>query len=107
MGQVGDYFQDILGNEVLTQVTHYSLHRDEGAFDLYVHGSVSGPRVGEYLAIPRMALSFAAGGYHGRGRSEQDALKDCLQETQGIPFEAIFRHEVREDARSGNQQHLG
>ena len=69
---------------------HYVLEREDGWCDIYVCRMVAGLEVGAIYAIPKFTWQSGYETYYGYGRTEDEALRDCLQKLKGVPHACVF-----------------
>ena len=81
-----------IGNDdLLYQILkHYVWERKDGWFDIYVCRIEAGPEVGTIYAIPKLTWRPAYEQYYGHGKTEDEALRDCLQKLKSVPPACVF-----------------
>ncbi len=91
MRDAQDVLQSLVGNDdLLSQVMHhYILEREDGWLDIHICRIVAGTKAGTIIAVPKR-LWHTHEQYYGRGRTEEEALYDCLQKVKGVPDTALF-----------------
>jgi len=87
-------------DSILTEIKEYELDRgtDLGRLRISVHRVIEGGQPGVFLAVPNLLIGSCDGNYIAEGKSEEEALTNCLDKIKGIPSEQIFPslREVRE-----------
>lgn len=81
---------DLNGGDLLTRVTRYNLIRDGRMLYIDVHETLHGKLAAPFVAVPNLVNIIARQEYQGTGRSEAQALDDCLEKIASVPFEDIF-----------------
>ena len=77
--------------EALFRVQRYDLRREDGRFAIEVRERIAGDSSFEYYAIPSSQGDVCdQKEYWGIGRSEIEALQDCLRRIKDVPTQALF-----------------
>ena len=90
MKDVREILEELLGDNILTEATRYTLNRKNCWFDIQIYHFVNGPTAGSYEAVPQALWKRALDQYVGRGRTDQEALRSCLAKIKDIPYESLF-----------------
>ncbi len=77
-------------DDLLTKVTRYNLIRDGRMLYIDIHEAIRGSLAAPFVAVPNLINIIAQTQYQGTGQTEAQALEDCLQKIESIPFEDIF-----------------
>ena len=77
-------------DDLLTKVTRYNLIRDGRMLYIDIHEAIRGSLAAPFVAVPNLINIIAQTQYQGTGHTEAQALEDCLQKIESIPFEEIF-----------------
>lgn len=76
--------------DILTKVSRYNLIRNGRMIYIDAHKKIQGNLAGAYIAVPNLVNIVAKPEHQGAGRTEQDALEDCLKKIKGLNLEDIF-----------------
>ena len=96
--------QELDENDILTRVSRYNLIRNERMIYIDVHERLAGKLAGEFIAVPNLINIVARQQYQGVGRSESEALQECLTKIKGYNIEDIFpRSNASSNAPDGAQ----
>ena len=88
-------------NDILTRVARYNLIRDQRMVYIDVHESLHGRLAGPYVAVPNLVNILARQEYQGVGRTESEALADCLAKIKAVSIEELFpRHADEKKSQS-------
>ena len=81
----------INGNEMLTKVHKYVLFRDNDVLTIDVHEVIAGQSRYNFFSIPNLRREdrVARKEYYGCGKSEEEALEDCLKKIKEMPVQLI------------------
>ena len=86
-----DFLKDLVGDDILTRLTHYAIRRGgTWGFEIYICEFLSGPKVGSYTAFPRVGSTSSHEQYFGHDNTEQEALQDCLRKAGGLSYDMMF-----------------
>jgi len=77
--------------DILTQITKYELHREDGRIFIDIHKPLAGANKEVFFAVPNLLLQSGKGEYIGKGKTEEDALKDCLSKIKGVSIDKIIQ----------------
>jgi hypothetical protein len=99
--QGGAMTYNINAGEILTKVSFYSLIRGETRLPIVVHKIISGDYKRfsfqndyrsecEYFAFPDTIRGATKTEFIGYGKTEQEALNNCLRKVVGISFPSLF-----------------
>lgn len=77
-------------NDVLTKVSKYHWMSSGRSIHIDVHEAISGKLADTFVAVPSMVLVIAKPEYQGTGKSEEDALKDCILKIKDVDINEIF-----------------
>jgi hypothetical protein len=77
-------------DDLLTRVSRYNLIREGRMLYIDVHEALQGSLVAPYVAVPNLINIVAQPHYQGTGKTEAEALEDCLKKIKSIAFEDIF-----------------
>jgi hypothetical protein len=81
---MGDYI--VNEGEVLIKVQQGAVKK----FLINVEETLSGKHKGDFTARPNLLVMEARGKYFGHGKSETEALNDCLARIKGVPFDKVI-----------------
>ncbi len=81
-------------NDLLTKVSRYNLIRDGRMLYIDVHEAMRGSLAAPFVAVPNLINIIAQSQYQGTGRTEAEALEDCLKKIETTAFEDIFPHKT-------------
>jgi hypothetical protein len=90
MKDAQDLLNELLGDDILAEVSHLVLLRSKAECDIHIYHILNGPKTGMYRAVPKLSWLPAHAEFVGHGRTDQDALRDCLTKSRGIPIDAMF-----------------
>ncbi|WP_320040188.1 hypothetical protein [uncultured Desulfobacter sp.] len=76
--------------DILTRVTRYNLIRNGRMIYIDVHKKIQGNLAGDYIAVPNLVNIIAESKHQGAGRTEEEALSDCLKKIKGLNLENLF-----------------
>ncbi|MBU1171660.1 MAG: hypothetical protein KKD44_19070 [Proteobacteria bacterium] len=77
-------------NDVLTRVTRYHWMCSGRSIHIDVHESMHGKLADQFVAVPSMVLVIAKPEYQGTGKTDVDALKDCINKIRHVDINDIF-----------------
>lgn len=77
-------------NDLLTRVSRYNLIRNGRMLYIDVHQAVHGSLAAPFVAVPNLINIIAQPQYQGTGRTEKEALENCLAKIKPVAFEDIF-----------------
>ncbi len=77
-------------DDLLTRVSRYNLIREGRMLYIDVHEALQGALAAPYVAVPNLINIVAQPHYQGTGKTEAEALEDCLEKINAIAFEDIF-----------------
>ena len=75
---------------ILTRVTRYNFIREGRLLYIDVHEALRGRLAAPYVAVPNLINIIARQEFQGAGKTEEEALDDCLEKISAVPFENIF-----------------
>ena len=76
--------------ELLAKIQTYELSRGKERFLIDVYEIVSGDSPYRFWAFPNLVFVKSRRRFFGKGRTEKEALKDCLKRVRAVPLETIF-----------------
>lgn len=82
--------QDLLKNDILTKVSRYNLIRNQRLIYIDVHERLAGHLADRYVAVPNLVNIVARQEFQGTGKSEIEALKDCLSKIKTQDLDKLF-----------------
>ena len=82
--------QNLEDNDILTKVDRYNLIRNQRMIYIDVHERLAGNLAGQFVAVPNLINIVARQTFQGVGRTESEALQDCLSKIKGLNIEDIF-----------------
>ena len=77
-------------DDLLTRGSRYNLIRDGRMLYIDVHQALQGTLAAPFVAVPNLINIIAQPHYQGTGKTETEALEDCLEKIKSIAFEDIF-----------------
>ena len=81
---------DLLQNDILTKVARYNLIRNQRLIYIDVHQRLAGHLAGKFVAVPNLINIIAKQKFQGVGRSEKEALDNCLSKIKNYDIEDLF-----------------
>ena len=81
---------DLMENDILTKVTRYNLIRNQRLIYIDVHERLAGHLADRYVAVPNLVNIVARQEYQGTGKSETEALRDCLSKIKTQELDKLF-----------------
>ena len=82
--------QDLMENDILTKVTRYNLIRNQRMIYIDVHETLAGDLAGKFVAVPNLINIVAKQEFQGVGKSETEALGNCLAKIKNHQVENLF-----------------
>jgi len=76
--------------DILTKVSKYELNRDELRVFIEVHKVLVGEEINHFIAVPTLLTRNAKEKYFGKGESEEEALKNCLEKIKDISLDEVI-----------------
>ena len=77
-------------NDILTRITRYNLIRNERLIYIDVHETMAGNLAGKFVAVPNLINIVARQEFQGTGKTEAQALENCLQKIKDFEIEDLF-----------------
>jgi hypothetical protein len=81
---------ELMKNDILTKVSRYNLIRNQRMIYIDVHQSLAGNLAGEFVAVPNLINIIAKQEFQGIGKTEGDALDNCLAKIKDRNIEDLF-----------------
>ena len=81
---------DLHENDIFTKVSKYNLIREGRMVYIDVHKAIQGGLAADFVAVPNLVNIVARPEHQGIGKSEDEAVKDCLKKIKGMAVEEIF-----------------
>jgi len=82
---------DLKEKEALFRVRRYDLYRSDGLLSVDVQEVLAGESVHKFYAVPSLGGNPCnQEQYLGAGKSETEALKDCLRRIKDVPIQVLF-----------------
>jgi hypothetical protein len=88
--------EHLQANDILTRVARYNLIRDRRMVYIDVHETLHGRLAAPYVAVPNLVNIVAKQDYQGVGRTESEALADCLAKIKAVSIEELFPRQADE-----------
>ena len=82
--------KELNSTDVLTRASRYNLIRNSRLVYIDVHEQLFGQLAGQFVAVPNLVNVVARQEYQGVGKTEQDALADCLEKIKALQIEELF-----------------
>ena len=82
--------KELNADDVLTKASRYNLIRNSRLVYIDVHEQLFGQLAGQFVAVPNLVNVVARQEYQGVGKTEQDALADCLEKIKTLQIEELF-----------------
>ena len=82
--------KELNADDVLTKASRYNLIRNSRLVYIDVHEQLFGQLAGQFVAVPNLVNVVARQEYQGVGKTEQDALADCLEKIKALQIEELF-----------------
>jgi hypothetical protein len=77
-------------NDILTRVSRYNLIRNRRLIYIDVHEALHGELADRFVAVPNLINIIAKQEFQGIGKTESEALEDCLDKIQRSNIEDLF-----------------
>jgi hypothetical protein len=81
---------ELLKNDILTKVSRYNLIRNQRLIYIDVHERLAGNLADRFVAVPNLVNIVARQEFQGTGKSETEALKDCLSKIKTQDLDKLF-----------------
>ncbi len=82
--------QDLMENDILTKVSRYNLIRNKRMIYIDVHETMAGNLADKFVAVPNLINIIARQEFQGVGKTESEALRNCLSKIKNYEIENIF-----------------
>ena len=82
--------RELMANDILTKVSRYNLIRNQRLIYIDVHESLAGNLAGEFVAVPNLINIVARQEFQGAGKTETEALDDCLSKIKDHDIAELF-----------------
>jgi hypothetical protein len=82
--------QGLNAGDILTRASRYNLIRDSRLVYIDVHEQLFGHLAGQFVAVPNLVNVVARQEFQGVGKTEQEALTDCLEKIKERQIEELF-----------------
>ena len=82
--------QDLMANDILTKVSRYNLIRNQRMIYIDVHETMAGSLAGKFVAVPNLINIIARQEFQGVGKTETEALSNCLSKIKSQQVENLF-----------------
>jgi hypothetical protein len=82
--------QDLMENDILTKVARYNLIRNQRMIYIDVHESLAGDLAAKFVAVPNLINIIARQEFQGVGKTESEALYNCLSKIKKYDVEDLF-----------------
>jgi hypothetical protein len=80
----------LLPADILTRITRYNLIRNQRLVYIDVHESLHGQLAARFVAVPNLVNLIAKTEYQGVGKTETEALENCLAKVRELNVEDLF-----------------
>ena len=82
--------QDLMENDILTKVSRYNLIRNQRMIYIDVHETMAGNLADKFVAVPNLINIIARQEFQGVGKTEPEALSNCLSKIKNYGIENLF-----------------
>lgn len=82
--------QNIRPDDIITEVTRYTIMRDQRMVYLDLHQVLAGKLAGDFICVPNLINIMAEPHYQGVGKTAESALNDCLAKIKDVEILEIF-----------------
>ena len=77
-------------SDILTRITRYNLIRSQRLVYIDVHEALHGQLAARFVAVPNLINIIARQEYQGVGKTEAEALQNCLSKIESTSIEDLF-----------------
>ena len=77
-------------NDILTKAIRYNLIRNGRMIYIDLHHRIQGKLADDFIAVPNLVNIVARPEHQGSGKSEKEALEDCLSKIKGLDLQDLF-----------------
>ena len=82
--------QGLNSDDILTKASRYNLIRNSRLVYIDVHEQLFGHLAGQFVAVPNLVNVVARQEFQGVGKTEHEALTDCLEKIKTHQIETLF-----------------
>ena len=77
-------------NDIFTRTSRYNLIREGRMIYIDVHQAIQGSLAAPFVAVPNLVNIVAIPDHQGVGKSEKEAVEDCIKKIKGMKVEDLF-----------------
>ena len=81
---------ELMEGDILTKVSRYNLIRSQRLIYIDVHESLAGNLAGKFVAVPNLINIVAHQVFQGTGKTETEALENCLSKIKNHDISELF-----------------
>ena len=85
-----DVMLELMENDILTKISRYNLIRNQRLIYIDVHERLAGNLAGKFVAVPNLINIVARQVFQGIGKTETEALEDCLSKIKNHDISELF-----------------
>lgn len=90
---------DLHQNDILTKVSRFNLIRNGRMIYIDIHQKIQGNLADDFIAVPNLVNIVAKPEHQGAGKSEKEAMDDCLKKIKGLNIEDLFPQTVPQNLK--------